>query len=304
MRYFWGLLLVCVGSAYLSASLGYINYNQINQLWFWWPLILVFIGFDLLLKRFKYGWVGMIALTLLAGLAVYDISFAPKSYINPSNRYTNVSREVKESKLIIEKDENAKTAEIVVKTGVVEFNISGSNSNLIDGNLLSNFAELTSKNNLLDNVQKIELSTESFMRPMMMWFGGNIKNNLTLSFNDKLPILLKIESGASKLDFDLSKYIISGVDINSGASKIDLTLGDKVIDGAKILVDSGASTINISVPKKVGVRIKSETGLVTKNYEGFTLNGDYYENEAYKSADKKIEIELRAGASTLNVSEY
>jgi hypothetical protein len=300
MRYFWGLTLLLVGSSYLAASLGYLNYSDINKLWLWWPLILIFIGFDLLLKRFKYGWFFMIALSLLFGIIIYDVSLAPTSYLFPNQRVISENRET-ESVIKIVKYSKAQKSKIGLKTGMVDLKISGGSKELVTGTLKSNITELLEKSVISGDEQIIELASNPISK-QMMWFRG-VKNILNLNLTNDLPIFLTIDAGASRLDLDLTDVKVSGVEINAGASTIDLRLGSKIINGSKVLIDAGASTINISIPKNLGVRIKSESGLVTQNLPDFVKNGNYYENEQYSKSSTKIEFEIRSGVSTINVTE-
>jgi hypothetical protein len=152
-------------------------------------------------------------------------------------------------------------------------------------------------------MQSVNISTKSNKSNTWLWLEG-IKNKLTLALTDKLPVELTVDSGASTLNLDLEQYILSALTVDAGASAIDIRLGEKVKNGAKIVVDAGASTIKISLPKGVGTRIKFDSGLTTKNLSGFTENGSYYENESYKTSEKKIEIELKAGVSTIDVVQF
>lgn len=298
MRYFWGLALVAVGGANLAASLGYISADQVGRLWLWWPLIFIFWGFDLMVKSLKFGWVLMVLLTVVAGLVIYDVSYADRSYLNSQLSFRGV-RDLVTNEVSVPRDSAAKSAEIDIKTGAVDFSISGRSESIIDGTLETNVSQPVKSSVISGERQLVELSTDPRMNHMV-WLGG-IKNNLKLSLNDTLPLVIKVASGASSLNFDLSENVISRINISAGASSIKLKLGQKIEAGAEVTIEAGASTIDLEIPQGVGVRLKTESGLTTKTLPGYEERGDYFYSRDYETAGKKIDVLLKAGASTINI---
>ncbi len=302
MKYFWGLALIAFGSGYLAASLGYIPYDQVSRLWLWWPLVLVFIGLDMLTRNLKHGWLVMVAFTLLMAVLIYDVSYSDTPITRFGQR-TSQNAELKTTEVSVPRLANYKEADVSVSTGAVDFTAKSGGQDLLKAKLVSTFAELKKDISEEGGIAKVSLSTVSF-RHRMMWFGGNFSNNLSLELSPEVPTRLRVDSGGSALHLDLSQNAIKGVEINAGASSIDLVLGEKVANGAIVQIESGASEINITLPKSVGVEIITESGLSSHNLEGFTkVSDNHYQNASYAKATKKIQVILKTGASSITVRQ-
>ena len=53
-RIVWPIILVVVGVLFLASNLGYLNWGELrNLLATWWPLILIAIGIEQLVRRMK-----------------------------------------------------------------------------------------------------------------------------------------------------------------------------------------------------------------------------------------------------------
>jgi hypothetical protein len=302
MKYFWSLVFIAVGVALLGSGFGWWNASTIWQLWRFWPLIIIFAGLSIITYDKNWGSLVMVAAVVISGLFIYDAVFSKSPVIvhldNVRNSIQATSKEIG-----VDANKDAKSAKVKLDSAAVEINIDGATEKIMEGKLVSNvFSPVISEKNEAD-VQGVNLSTKSNKSSTWLWLEG-IKNKLDLAFSEKLPLDLTVDSGASTLNLNLERYIISALTVDAGASAIDLRLGNMVQDGAKIVIDAGASTIKVAIPKSVGARIKLESGLTTKTMTGFAQAGSYYENEAYKTAQKKIDLEIKAGVSTIDVTQY
>ncbi len=304
MRYFWAFVLILFGVAGLGANAGWWDSSMIGKLFMFWPLILVFWGVDLVFKKTKaYPYV-VIVLLLLSGLFIYDVAFSPKSII-----YTGQNREecctTTTDEFIEELPTDTEEVEYTVKTGAVDFKIQDTSEKLLEGNLESNFTKadvsVTNKN----KIARLTLETTSKFENYSMHMFRSFVNKLTLKLNKNLPLKLKVENGASTMNFDLSPYKLKQFIVKAGASTVKIKLGVEILDGADLELDTGASTVTVDVPKEIGVKLTNESGLTTKNLSGFNKENDnLYYSDNYNTAAKKITISFKAGASTLNINRY
>ena len=83
-------------------------------------------------------------------------------------------------------------------------------------------------------------------------------------------------------------------DIGSGTGRI-----------VRMLVDAGASSITVLIPQGVGCSLSVDAALSSKRFPGFTKNEDgLYETDNYRTADRRIEITIDVGVSSLKVERY
>ena len=67
---FWGLFLIPMGLVPLLARAGILPEDLFNDVWRWWPLLLIGLGIALLLGRSQAGLIGTALLALILGTLV------------------------------------------------------------------------------------------------------------------------------------------------------------------------------------------------------------------------------------------
>jgi hypothetical protein len=81
-----------------------------------------------------------------------------------------------------------------------------------------------------------------------------------------------------------------------------LALGD-IPALTRLTIDGGASSFNISLPEGVGAKITIDAGLSSKNFPNFKkIDENNYETENYSTAQKKIDMDLDVGVSSINLN--
>lgn len=194
-----------------------------------------------------------------------------------------------------------KTANFELNGGAAEFIIDGGTSELVEADADLDFGKISlGKTGEGDNPNvKFKLSGKK----EGINFDSDRHNKVDLKFNPNVLWNMKFEFGAGKADFDLSSYRIKQLDIKTGVTKTDIKLGD-LSDNMIVNVESGLTSIEFEVPKGVGCRIKVDGGLNSKNFDGFTKRGDYWESPNYDKSSKKILINFDGGLQDLKVKRY
>jgi hypothetical protein len=129
--------------------------------------------------------------------------------------------------------------------------------------------------------------------------GGTWRFQLTR----EVPVEMKVDAGASSLDFDFTDTKLTFIGVDTGASSLKMKLpanaGRTLVD-----VESGAATIDITVPFGVGARIRCEQGISTQNIDTVRfpmISGGLYQSSDFDTAANKAEINLEGGANTVNI---
>lgn len=289
-RLFVGLLVVLIGISLLSNSMGW-SWAFTIDIWKFWPVLVILAGVSMLFKQ-NSGWIVALLVLLVIGIGAASTDSAP----------WNSKREVITSDLNINKEPTAKTADIRINTGAAQLNISGGSTQLLSGQQISNFGRLNISSQLNDTEQVITLSEapgDNHSRGWL-WFGST-KNTVDLKMNSDLASKLTIDGGAMDMNLDLTTVPISDLTIKSGASSVTLGLGDKP-EHARVSIRSGASTLRLTLPKTVGVRLSIDAGASSKTLTDFTSVGDNrYESTNYATTQKKMDLDIEAGASTIDL---
>jgi hypothetical protein len=135
------------------------------------------------------------------------------------------------------------------------------------------------------------------------WKKGQ-QNSATFKLNSAPIWDMDISTGATKLDFDLTKFKVRDFKINGGAASFDIKLGQP-LEMTTVEISTGVSEVNISVPKDAACKIDTDSGLSSNHFNGFNkVDDDTYETPGYSAAKKKIYIKLEGGLSGFRVNRY
>jgi hypothetical protein len=292
MRIFWGLAILIIGLYLLARSFGWLASFDPIQLIQFWPVLLILFGITLIAKPWQWGWLVVLLAFILAGGVIFLL-------ISPNSKFSSLIHQNNDQKFNLKEDlnPNIKQIEFILDTGAVNLNIGQDRNELISLDMDSNAFEPKIEKSITNGIAQIKVSTikQSNLRV------GN-KNDLSIKLTDRIPISFKVNSGASKMNLDLSGLKISGFEINTGASDLTLKLGqtEPKING---LINAGASNINIVLPNSLATTIVTKTGLSSKNFNGFNqVNDQTYQSLNHNIAVNQADIEIKAGVSSLNIS--
>lgn len=291
---FWGILLI-VGGLLLLLDRMNLLLIDFEGVWRLWPLILVLWGISILVPTLKFR--QAIVACIAVALAVVAVAFA-RTFWGPDLRTT-------ESK--VTRQDFVEQMEGEVERAALKLN-AGAGSFVIDDITDHLFAAEAHTSMGRYRVQRVtRLGKESIT--MEMSGGkklrlGRIENRVRMFLNTGPEWELEFDAGAAEIDFDLSPLKVRSLLVNSGASSIRIRLGS-LLKETKVLVDAGASSVNIQIPHGVGCSLSVDAALSSKRFEGFTEKEDgLYETEDYRSADRRIEVSIDAGVSSLKVERY
>lgn len=282
-----GLFIILIGVSLLSNSMGWSWAFSID-IWKFWPVFVILAGVSMLFKK-NSGWIIGLVVLIVIGLAAASTVNAP----------WNANRAVTTHDLNVTTDAAAKSADIRINTGASQLTIGGGSAQLLSGQQEFNFGQLDISSRLNGEEQ---IATLSSINSGGWWWFGSMKNNINLTMNNDLPAKLTIDGGAMTMNLDLITVPVSDLTVKSGASDVTLALGDKV-DSTRARISAGASKLRVSLPKTVGVRLTVNAGASSKTLTDFTsLGDDRYESTNYATTEKKMDLDIEAGASTIDLS--
>lgn len=296
MRWFWGFLLLLLGFVMLGNNLTWWKEIDLSALWVYWPLLLIIIGVSIISKHWRFNYIVMILIVLASlGFIYYTGIFAGEKILLTTTQITKteITRDV---------PDGVKKAKINLNVGAIKVNLNGSTDKLISGNYESNISAVSVTERIDGDTIEYTIANDKNFTGLKH---GKTVNTLNLKLSNLIPIELSVNAGASSIDLDLREQIMSSVNIDCGASTIDLTLGAEVENGAKITMNTGASKFNIKVPKDIGANIKIDAPVSSNNFNKLKqINKNEYETDNFGSAAKKINFDIKAGASSFDYSTY
>jgi hypothetical protein len=316
-RILWGIILLFVGVVLLLENFNIIEFYWRN-VWGFWPIFLIIAGVNILFNRNKSNLGSMISigvLVLTLGFLFYKGQQPPESRNWLGDRFGNDlhidmdddnddDQSVNTERLSFSEPyqtDSAKKVVLNISGGGTSFKLDGTTDSLIAADVERSRGTFTLKKEFLDSVQTLTFKMQEKKGKWSMNDGGN-SVNFKLNKQPVWDVIMGM--GAGEVDFDLTEYKVRTFRFDGGAAALDITMGD-LLPIADVVVKTGVADVKIKVPSGAGCRIKSNTGLSSKDFTGFTkMENGSYETSNYATSTKKIFITLDGGLSNFEVSRY
>ncbi len=157
---------------------------------------------------------------------------------------------------------------------------------------------MNQKTRRLDGKLEVEIDAGPSFIPFVGPEGGVWQYRMT----QDVPLTIKIEAGASRLELDLSELRVTRFSFDGGASSLNLTLPAHV-ENSLVDIEAGAATITVTVPNGVGLRFRTKSvGSVNIDKQRFPQRDTgLYESADYAAAQYHAEVTLDGGATSVTV---
>jgi len=139
--------------------------------------------------------------------------------------------------------------------------------------------------------------------PSFIPFLGPEGGSWVFQLTNEVPVSMKVDGGAASLDFDFTDTKLEFLGVDMGASSLSMKLpanaGRTLVD-----VESGAASIDITIPQGVAARIRMEQGISTQNIDLARfpeIGGGLYQSPNFDSAENQAEINLEGGANSVTI---
>ena len=289
---FWPAILILVGVFALLVNAGFVPVERLDRLVDLWPLILVVIGLELVVRRALQGAsaeiaAALIVLLAIGGAAAY-VALGPSiptgiQTLDASGKVGSLSR-----------------ATARVEAGGASITMQGSSS--IGDDLFHAHIEYSGRkpdvslDTSSGEVQISQNTASGFFLPSRRFV-------LNLQLNSSVPWNISVDSGAANDTFMLSTVRVAGIEVNTGGSKEDITVGDPS-GTVPIKVNGGAVTVNVHRPPGSAASVAVSGGAASLSFDGRqskavgTLTA---QTSDYDHASDRYQIEVDGGACTVTV---
>jgi hypothetical protein len=253
--FFWPAVLILVGVFALLVNSGVVSTDRLSLLGDLWPLILIVVGLELIVRRGVQGSAGDIAAVLIvllaAGGAIAYVALAP----NPS-----ATGKLDSSAAI----GNLDHASLEIDAGAATITIDGSTS--LQGDLYRAHIEYSGPKPQV-NLDRSNGSLQISQGSSSFGVFQTRRFTLALQVNAGLRWSFTSNSGASTETYKLAAVHVGSIDINTGASREDVTLG-KPSGIVPITINGGALTVHLHRPAGTGASVRVSGGAVSLDFDG------------------------------------
>lgn len=322
-----GAILVCIGAIFLLHNFNVIHFDWMNILYLW-PIFLIIGGVNLVFAGNRSPIATVVKLAVVIG------GFALLLFGNFGNRYhfwpsgivhfddndnnddnngdddsdsTNTDNGVVkiEGSSVFNKEytPDAKLARLNISGGATTYTLNDTTNQLFKAKTKEFYGKYEFNANKEDSVYVVNLK----MKNNKGWHfdsDNNKSNTADIQLNPNPIWDIYVETGATKLDFDLSKFKIKSVTLKGGAASMSVKLGAP-LEKTNVEVSTGVSEVTINVPKDAACSINANTGLSSNEFQGFDKkDNNTYETAGFEAAKNKIYIHMSGGISDFKVNRY
>jgi hypothetical protein len=115
---------------------------------------------------------------------------------------------------------------------------------------------------------------------------------------------IDVETGATQLNFDLSKFKVKALKLHGGAASFNVKMGQPQ-SMTDVDISTGVSSVEVSIPQNAACSIQTDSGLSSNNFDGFNKSADNnFETPGYSAAKNKMHIHISGGLSDFKVRRY
>lgn len=316
-----GLVLVFIGAAFLLNNFGYIHFHWYN-IFHLWPIFLVIAGVNLVFAHNKSPWATILKIAVVVfglGLLFFGdfgdrFNFWPGRHVyynndmydsndnNDDNDSTNSSnvKSVGNGKFVEPYKTDIKIARLNISGGGTSYALNDTTNQLFSANTNGTFGRYEFSHSQDDSVYVLDFK----MRDHHGFNFDSDKNAAIMRLNPNPEWEIHVETGATKLDFDLSKFKIRELHLHGGAASFNVKLGAPLAM-TDVDVQTGVSGVDISIPQNAACSIETDSGLSDNHFEGFNKTRDNnYETTGFATAKNKIHIHISGGLSDFKVMRY
>jgi hypothetical protein len=293
------LLLITIGALFLLGNFGYLNWGFWQTIWRFWPVILVLIGVELLVSRSRPLLGAVLAIGVIAAVIAVNV-FMSGGFVQP------VVGATVESERIVEELGNLTSARVDLNAGAAEItlgNLPASSSNLIEADVSMGLTggQVIKRYTGLNGIGDMSLRGEGPPRTFWGNWARNSHDIWDVKLTPDLPLTLRVTTGASSSNIDLTQLNVKDLRLDVGAGSMDVKMPNT--GSTKATVKAGAASITVQIPQGMAARIHSQSGLssISIDEERFPKRGQYYTSNDWDSATNRLDMEIDAGVASVTV---
>ncbi len=286
--------LILLGIVFLLNNFGILSWDLWQNLWKFWPILLVLFGVEIILGR-NASVKSFVFLLILIFLVPTILVLNPFTGNPLATKKINFERPLGNLTKASFKFE-------LPSTNLKITNVNENATEIFTGFL--KYSQVLPKPTLSENrhfgeaAYKI-VQTERKQVPL----SNNIGNSGEFKLTNAVPLELVFKSNTAVLDLNLKKLRVSALQVDSKAGSINVIFPKDFSTRAYFLTQ--ASLIKLTIPKENGVSLKIDSSfkslkLDSERFKKFDKAN--YKSTNFDTSQIKIEIEISGSASNIEIN--
>lgn len=292
--FFWPALLVLVGVAALLVNTGVITADRLATLFDLWPVILIVIGLEIIVRTTTRGVVADVAalsvvLIAVVGALAYVVE-APSIPGYAANQTLDVS----------DTAGSLTHASLEVDAGAATITLAGDSSlgsDLYRAHVQYSGQKPTITLDRASGSLKISQDNSGFN------VFRHYKFVMNLALNPHVAWSVTENTGASDESLNFSTLSLDSLTINTGASREDITLGAPS-GHVSITINGGALTAHVHRPSGTEASVDVSGGAISLDADGrqqHAVGSVSYQSSGFSGASAAYQVTINGGACTVTL---
>lgn len=292
----WGILLILIGGTFLAINLGYLSWWVWVDLLFLWPVLLIAIGLEMIVKRTKLEILGYLSSLLIIGSFVWAIdenggftTSTGRDSLDRSQASINYSGE--------------QSANIKLNFSNGRLYVNSQDSHLLLVNSQGPVNRIAMRSNCSGGRCDVELGIRSksiFKRTTLI--GGD--NYWKCYSHPGVDLSYTMEVDDTDVRMFAQDLKLTNLDISADHSDLLLKFGREAAQ-VTVKLSGRSSDYDIVLPDSVGVRLEGVTlSQRTREALGIVDNGTYLSNPLFGTAAVNFTIVGNLDNSKINLSYF
>lgn len=287
----WGIFSIGLGTVFLLSNFGYLPGNALNMLLRLWPLILIAIGLDIILRG-SSRWVTLAAVlvTVLVVGGVFWLAAGTQGWMG--GEAVSISQPLQGAERAIVRLSNP-------AGGLV---VQGSAAS----NLLAEGQVILARQQVLDDRYAVQNGLGSYSLGSsgvvyLPWSGSFQSPNWQIKLNGQIPITLETNTGAGDQLLDLEGLDLERLNASVAVGQLTVRLSaEDAFDG---VLSNPIGNLTIEIPRGALVEIQADTAITVRNISPveFRVEGNYLYSPGADAQNAQIRLKVEQPIGVLNV---
>jgi hypothetical protein len=266
------LVLIALGIVFLLANAGYVGEGALRRLVDLWPIALVLIGLDILVRDRSTAVALIVEIAVIAASVAYAVAGPATSLVPFGTSTTSIGRL------------DATSLSLTVNYGAGRLTMHSGTSALVSVSSSREDVRVQDVRQSGAATVTISPTNDGFL------FGADRAWDVVIPSD--IPVRLTANVGAGEFTFGLRDVRLASATINGGASDLEISL-PKPAGDVPVTISAGASSITLEIPSGVDYRVRTTGGLNS-------VNG-VESSAGYAAATDRLTILVTSGASSITV---
>ena len=286
--FFWPALLILVGIIALLANTGQIPAERLYNLVGLWPLVLIVVGLELIVRRSMHGSAGDVVAALIILLAIVGATaYVVASPAPSANQSLDATADLG----------SISAATVEIDAGAAQVTVTGTSD--VGASLYKAHIEYSGpKPEVTLDRSTGELHIDQPNRSVFGLEGPRFV--LDLQLNPSIPWTINQNTGASTSTYNLAGVHLAGMTVNTGASRIDMTLGQPS-GTVSVQINGGSLNVHVHRPKGVSTSVDVSGAALSLDFDGQGYHAIGHIGVGSEAGNDAYKVDISGGACTVTV---